>query len=354
MTTPTISPGPDVNSAPKLLGITGALYIIALFVYGARMYARLRPRLNLGWDDYAITLAIGLAVPEWGCIVASVRHGVGRHNLYVQPAQQVSARHWIFAAEMPWVLVIMSIKISIACLLLRIRRSKRWVIFLYIMIAVQIASCLAGFLTQLLQCIPMRAIWDPSTPGAKCVKRHSLYIFVYFNSAIVIITDIIFALLPIFFIRKINRPVREKIVLYILMGMGLFATATSSIKISVVNHYGMTGDELWDVVELYLWSTLEEQIGIIAACLPCLKPLLERALGRLGLLSNKENNRCGGRIVFLQSGDGRVLQLSSFSQSVNGEGGKGADAQSGERMLSPDGEFRNPADGRTIRTTEEV
>lgn len=58
MATQTAAPGPNVNHAPELLGITGALYIVALLLWGTRMYSRLRPTPMLGWDDYTITLGI--------------------------------------------------------------------------------------------------------------------------------------------------------------------------------------------------------------------------------------------------------------------------------------------------------
>lgn len=51
-------PGPDVSGAPKLIGITGGLYLVILVVFGSRMYTRLRPASHLGWDDYTITIAL--------------------------------------------------------------------------------------------------------------------------------------------------------------------------------------------------------------------------------------------------------------------------------------------------------
>jgi hypothetical protein len=49
--------------------------------------------------------------------------------------------------------------------------------------------------------------------------------------ALLVATDFIIALLPIVFIRQLNRPVRDKVVLSILMGCGLLATAVGIGKI---------------------------------------------------------------------------------------------------------------------------
>jgi hypothetical protein len=43
-------------------------------------------------------------------------------------------------------------------------------------------------------------------------------------------TDFILALMPIVFIRQLNRPIRDKIVLAVLMGCGLLATAVAIAK----------------------------------------------------------------------------------------------------------------------------
>jgi hypothetical protein len=48
---------PDANAAPKLLGVTGALYVVALFVFSARIHTVFRER-QLGWDDLAISFAL--------------------------------------------------------------------------------------------------------------------------------------------------------------------------------------------------------------------------------------------------------------------------------------------------------
>ncbi|OCL14332.1 hypothetical protein AOQ84DRAFT_264172, partial [Glonium stellatum] len=253
-------PGPDVDHAPKLLGVTGTLYVVALLLWGTRIHSRLRPIPRLGWDDHIITLGIMVALIGWGFFIVSIAHGVGRHNFYVDPTDQAIAQHWLFASQVPWAIAMMLTKISIACMLLRIKRSKAWLAFLYAMIAIQIASGIASIVFQLLQCIPLRALWDPSVSGARCTKAESAYASIYANAAISIITDLIFALLPITFIRKMQRPLRDKIVLSALMGLGIFATITSIVKLTLVKHYGSTGDSLWDTVDLSMWSVLEEQV----------------------------------------------------------------------------------------------
>ncbi|KAF2269388.1 hypothetical protein CC78DRAFT_529175 [Lojkania enalia] len=278
-------PGPDVSGAPRVLGITGALYIITLALFGGRLYTRISYR-KLWWDDYTITIALLLAIIEWSLFLASTQFGAGRHNYYIPGDLQVPAQHLLFASTVPWAVSMMFIKISIAFMLLRFKRTKSWLIFLWSMIAIQIASCIASVVFQLVQCVPLAGIWDPKNhPNAVCTPPQSAFVSIYVNSAIAIITDLMFALIPITFIRKMQRPLREKVFLSCLMGLGIFAAAASIVKTTLVKDYGVTGDSLWDAMDLTLWSILEEQSGIIAACIPTLKSPLERILHRIGLLS---------------------------------------------------------------------
>ncbi|KAF2703400.1 hypothetical protein K504DRAFT_473966 [Pleomassaria siparia CBS 279.74] len=250
-------PGPDVNAAPELLAITGALYVVALVVYGGRICTRLQHR-RLGADDFAISLALLLAITEWALFLSSAQHGAGRHNYYIVASEQITTQHLLFTSTLLWAPCMMFIKISIACMLLRMKQTRAWQIFLWVMIAIQIASCVASVIFQLIQCVPLAAIWNPmGHPDATCVKLSSAFISIYVNSGIVLPTDLVFAMIPMTFIRKMQRPLREKIVLTMLMGLGIFATAASVVKTTLVPHYGITGDSIYDAVDLTLWSMLE-------------------------------------------------------------------------------------------------
>ena len=263
------------------------------------------------------------------------------------------AQHWLFASEALWPIVMMFVKISIACMLLRIKRSKPWLAFLYIMIAIQVATCIGSVAFILFRCIPMRANWDHDVTGARCASVKSIYYTIYITAVISIVTDLILALLPLAFIRKMQRPLRDKIVLSALMGLGIFATIMSIVKTTVVKQYDSTGDILWDSVDLSLWSILEEQAGIIAACIPCLRSPFERILDRIGFVPGAERGQDASNVSYI--GNRRSYQISSpkrLSKYVSGVAD--ADARSEESVLpfENDGVNRHSATGQILKTTE--
>jgi hypothetical protein len=73
--------------------------------------------------------------------------------------------------------------------------------------------------------------------------------------AIFIATDVACALLPIAFIRKIRRPLREKIVLGVLMGLGLVASACGIVKLIDLERVRLSSqDPSWEGTYLLIWA----------------------------------------------------------------------------------------------------
>ena len=101
-------------------------------------------------------------------------------------------------------------------------------------------------------------------------------------------SDLIFTLLPLTFVYRIRRPAREKMVILLLMGSGIFATACAAVKASQLHHMVYSKDPFYDGIGVAIWAHLEEYVGIIAVCVPCLKKPFEQALRKYGLLSTKD------------------------------------------------------------------
>jgi hypothetical protein len=80
-------------------------------------------------------------------------------------------------------------------------------------------------------------------------------------------------------------PRREKIVICILMGLGIFASCAAIPKFLAVRRLGHSGDATWEVGQVDMWSLVEISLGILATSNIALKGLLEKLLRRFKLLS---------------------------------------------------------------------
>lgn len=98
------------------------------------------------------------------------------------------------------------------------------------------------------------------------------------------ICDVAFAIMPMFFVWKLNRPLLERILISVLMELGLCATATVAVKIYLATISDtIVVDKYRETLKVCLWCRLEEYLLIASACAPFLKPLIEWFLRRWGI-----------------------------------------------------------------------
>ena len=231
------------------------------------------------------------SVTQFAIFIAAVPHGVGRHSFYIDPEDAFLARRLLYFSQLWSGWGVALAKISIALLLLRLKTGRGWRIFLYAMVAVQLAAAVHANAMQLAACRPISAGWRLETTAEHCWPISVLHAPIYAHGSVAACTDLVFALIPLTFLGSVRRSLRERLVIALLMGLGVFAAAAVVVKLTLVRTYGATGDMLWDSVDLNTWSILEGQLGIVAACVPCLKSPFQAALRRMGLMRDDASRR---------------------------------------------------------------
>ena len=209
-----------------------------------------------------------------------------------------------------WAFAMASIKTSVALTLLRFLHTTPWRMFLYALIALQAATALSVLLFLTLQCRPLHAAWDPiwaasatdpnTTPStqaaspesATCWEPVALRTSSNASAALNIATDVALSLTPLAFLKRLQRPRRERALLAILMATGLAASAASLRKTVLVQGYGDPDQDYMALnVSIPTWTCLEELLALIAACLPAAKLPMQRALLKLKTLMDSEARR---------------------------------------------------------------
>ena len=98
-------------------------------------------------------------------------------------------------------------------------------------------------------------------------------------------SDVILSLLPITIIANIRLPLREKILLSVLLALGMTCAAASLPKILTFKEYGENADFTWWAATIYIYSFIELCIGLIATSAPPLRTAVTSGLVRVGLVS---------------------------------------------------------------------
>jgi hypothetical protein len=98
------------------------------------------------------------------------------------------------------------------------------------------------------------------------------------------VSDLTFAIMPMFFTWKLKRSLIERALVSLLLSLGLCAAATVAVRLHYLIEYNeSTQDTFRKTALLFTWCRIEECVLIVAACTPFLKSPIERILVRLNV-----------------------------------------------------------------------
>jgi hypothetical protein len=160
---------------------------------------------------------------------------------------------------------------------------------------VHIVTAVFVTVMQSTRCVPIQALWDTTLTADHCWSQGAFKVGLTVASVLVILTDVIFALIPLLFLRHIRRSIRDRLIIAFLMSLGLFAAAASIVKTVIVQRFDQSADPSGSGLSIALWASIEAQVGIMAACIPCLRAPFLRLLGRLGLSSELSGGTAGNK-----------------------------------------------------------
>jgi hypothetical protein len=233
--------------------------------------------------------------------IAAIAHGWGKPAAFFTPENLLETRRLQFAVQTVWIVTYCLVRLSVACSLLRYGFDRSWRWSLYIIMASQVTISSSYVVIQFAQCTPISFNWA-MVPDAKCwdiapiitygwiiagmYAARDLVLFLIFTG-VYIAMDLALSLMPIRLIRTLNRSTSEKVLICILMAMGLLATAVACAKMTTFTTFGK-GDPMQGTIMPSLLAKVEEQVGIIATSLSCLKNPVEKLLKSLGVLKDHQ------------------------------------------------------------------
>ncbi|KAL5326362.1 hypothetical protein ACEPPN_004046 [Leptodophora sp. 'Broadleaf-Isolate-01'] len=269
------------NAIPGAIGVS-FLFVTALSTYGVRVWTRVRPTFQLSTIDYIITAALLCEVIVLACLFKAIDLGLGNPMSTISPVTLVLINKYLFPLGLFAFWASSLARMSIGGMLLRFEISKAWKVILWIAIAIQIAMPIAADIFMLLQCRPIRAMWEP-VPDAVCWSPGKSQSFGYIYSVVGVTSDLVFSIMPMFFIWTLHRPTIERALVSALMALGLLAAVAGIFKVYYIKFWDPRNTAtLRDWMPLFWWYRVEE-IGLIgASCAPFVKPLMARILGRFG------------------------------------------------------------------------
>jgi hypothetical protein len=99
-----------------------------------------------------------------------------------------------------------------------VERIHRWI--LHGALAVTLISCTVFFFACIFQCWPVGYFWDKYSQTGTCIPDRVVIALALLFSAINIITDFTFALMPAWILSHLKMRRKTKVALCLLMGLG--------------------------------------------------------------------------------------------------------------------------------------
>ncbi|KAL4949631.1 hypothetical protein BDW69DRAFT_173915, partial [Aspergillus filifer] len=254
---------------------------------------------RLGWDDFFIFFSLGLSIIAAALVSYSVTLGLGRHTAAViaeHGMERVTKTTYWQTLGFPFNIGSFSFpNISIAILINNLLdpnplRSR----LLLGMTILQVIFAIISVILIFAQCKPTAALWDHTIQG-QCWPQHIFYDFMYWTSAYTTMTDIILAIVPITVFWKLQMRRSTKIGVCIMMGLTLLSAVVTIVKATYLPLFTDVEDPLYNVTPLVIWGLIEQNVVIVAACIPTLRPFFRRAFESRGS-SNDTSRRTGSAI----------------------------------------------------------
>ncbi|RYP91479.1 hypothetical protein DL770_002418 [Monosporascus sp. CRB-9-2] len=304
-------------------------------------------------DDWILALAQLNFTVSSSFILRGDHYGLGRHNQSLSQHREIQALKYQALATATYVLNMWLIKLSVAIFLLRIAVERRYRYTLYISMVIVSITSFALFLWNIFQCKPVEAQWDYTIldrhPEAHCVSADAIVSAAYALSAQNIVSDWLYALLPIAMIWKVKMTTEAKVYVSLVLGLGIFASVATIVRIHYLAHLTDTLNILYSGTEPMVWTLIEPGVAIIATSLATMRPLL-LALGMRGFRSTGDQSNESHQFSFL-----RRETKTTRSSEMPGSGREGNIMQDIEQEhTNGGGTLRTPSDAGTLaRMTRE-
>ncbi|KAK3690579.1 hypothetical protein B0T22DRAFT_516210 [Podospora appendiculata] len=285
---------PD-NLQPWTVAVVVSVTVLAAYRPVINVFdASTTPRaqgIGLCWTNILATqawnfLVVGFIFAMYGC-------GMGIHADQVPLDNMVMMAKYLVVAEVLYVYNLVWTKISILLMYYRIFRFPYFKKMAYAIGGFIIAWVITITFLFIFICVPVEKLWFPDLPG-HCMNQVSTWIA---NAASTILSDLVILILPIPQVWSLQLRTTEKIAVTLAFCLGFFVVFASAYRFSVLFSYS-DSDPSYTLAPTVGWTAIEMSAGIISACLPTLRPVVQWAFRGVGIKDGLFGSRSGASGAF--------------------------------------------------------
>ncbi|KAJ4364604.1 hypothetical protein N0V83_009200 [Neocucurbitaria cava] len=332
----TMLPPPDgyvvnfENPQRRLVTETYILFIVenilAIIFLVQRLFTKTRLMRVFQVDDATVILSWALSCVTQSLLIAGFITGcIGVHAWEIPIEKYGFYSRLILAAPLVYAPCCALTKISLCIFYQRLSPNKTFQAAVWSTIFVCAGAYIGIFFSLIFACKPIAASWNPLLLAtAVCVNRGAIYIA---TAVIGIVTDVVLIALPIPTIWGLQMPMKQKIGLTAIFGIGSITMITSIIRLIVLIPSLTNMDQTWVIAEGSLWIIVEANLFIVCCCLPTLRRFFRHVAPRFigeNSAGESENKHTSGRNHGLRTwgSGGPKRQFDTLMNTVDGMEGE--------------------------------
>ncbi|KAE8343442.1 hypothetical protein BDV24DRAFT_161489 [Aspergillus arachidicola] len=267
---------PNQNLRRSIIITLYFAFILSTTAVALRLLARKLNGTRLYLDDYLIIIAL---LFKYGCstgVAILLFNGLGSHITMI-PEKNLTVYLKIgWSNPLVYTSCICFIKLSVLALYKRLFSTPRMILAANIVAGFVILWALSVCVVGILLCLPVNKFWDPTVPGS-CIDSAQYY---YGQQIPNILTDAVLLMMPLKFVWALPISKTQRLLL-----SGVFVTGGLTLIFDIVRLVAMINltrsgpDVTYNQVPVVVWTCIEATVGIIAACLPNMRPLFKLSRG---------------------------------------------------------------------------
>ncbi|KJZ73135.1 hypothetical protein HIM_07519 [Hirsutella minnesotensis 3608] len=275
---PASAANPDVDisedTSPALIITCAVLLPLTWLAVGLRVYVRAWITKSFKIEDWFIVIAQFTFTVVCALILEGVRNGLGKHNAALAPDKLILSIKWQSLATRIYILDMIFVKLSIGIFLLRL---AVWTAYKWILRICLVVFALWGlglFFWNSFQCNPVEKLWDFRIEYGYCAGPYATVSWAIALSIMNILSDWVYALLPVPMVWNINMTKQAKITVIVLLGLGIFASIATVVRFKYLNGLNQWNDLSYSLTDAVVWTLIEPGVAILATSLATIRPLL--------------------------------------------------------------------------------
>ncbi|KAF4990094.1 hypothetical protein FDECE_14502 [Fusarium decemcellulare] len=259
----------------RLDGAAIATYVMVMVIVPLKIWCRKKTGgwERLGPDDALAVLTLAFVNVFFYLTMLGLRPYLGRHvGSDVSLEQVVDFLRYLFAASLTYVIAIAFIKLTILALYWKLfsitARIPIGIIFASVIVWMVVLVFVATF-----SCNPVEKQWNILIEHGKCLEQKPVYLG---GSLPNVIVDFVLVGMPLPSVFRLNIPLGRRLILAGMFTLGFFICIVSIVRLTIVMSI-RTDDQnvTYNLRDFMLWSTVEVNIGLVCACLPSMRPMLQ-------------------------------------------------------------------------------